>query len=118
LWAVREAQIQRANPMLVSTARWLAIEKLEDIVADRHSPSRGFAYVKVGGNYPAETPVAGFAGFDRSVTVSAEHGSWDGAAWTAGTGYVTVTVDVDWTDSGGTPRTLSIATVITDYSST
>ncbi|MCZ6542471.1 MAG: type II secretion system protein, partial [Planctomycetota bacterium] len=44
LWAVREAHIQRVNPMLASKARWLATEKLEDIIADRHSTTRGWAY--------------------------------------------------------------------------
>ncbi|MHC4274668.1 MAG: type IV pilus modification PilV family protein, partial [Planctomycetota bacterium] len=31
LWAVAQAQHKRANPMLASKARWLAMEKLEDI---------------------------------------------------------------------------------------
>ncbi len=37
LWAVTESQRQRINPMMVSKARWLAVEKMEDIIADRHS---------------------------------------------------------------------------------
>ena len=118
MWALNEAHLQRANPMLVARARWLATEKLEDIVADRHDATRGWAYVKTPGNYSAENPVdAGdYPQFNRSVTLS-EHGAWDngGQTWSAGTGYLTVTVDVDWTDAGGDPRTLSISTIVTDY---
>ena len=44
LWAVTQAQRQRMNPVLASKARWLAVEKLEDIVADRHAPPRGSAF--------------------------------------------------------------------------
>ena len=39
LFAIRDAHVQRVNPVLVSQARWLATEKLEDILADRHSAS-------------------------------------------------------------------------------
>ena len=52
MFAVRDAHVQRVNPMLVSKARWLATEKLEDVIADRHCDSRGFDYL-TGGNYPA-----------------------------------------------------------------
>ena len=67
LWTVGEAHVQRVNPMLLSTARWLAVEKLEDVIADRHSTTRGYAYL-VTGNYPAENPVAGYPAFTRSVS--------------------------------------------------
>ena len=116
LWAIRAAEMHRVNATLPSRARWLVTEKLEDIVADRHGPSRGWSYVKNGGNYTDEVPVATDTQFNRRVTVS-EHGPWDdvGSAWTAGTSYLTVTVQVEWYDSGGTLRTISIETILTDY---
>ncbi len=116
LWAVSEAHMQRANPMLASTARWLVIEKFEDVVADRHGPG-GFAGLTPG--VTNETPIVGFAAYNRTVTISAEHDTWDnvGSAWPVppGTGYKTITVAVDWTDAGGDARSLSISTVVTDY---
>jgi len=115
LWAVSEAHMQRANPLLASRARWLVIEKFEDVVADRHGPG-GFGGLTPG--VTNETPIAGFAAYNRTVTISLEHGPWDnvGQAWLipAG-GYKTITVAVDWTDAGGDARTLSISTVVTDY---
>ena len=110
LWAIREAQVQRANPVLASTARWLIIEKLEDVIADRHG---SVGYGGLSGS--TETPVAGYPAFNRTVTVSAQHAHWNGAGWAAGTGYKTITVAVDWTDAEGNAQTLSISTVLTDY---
>ena len=112
MWTVREAHIGRVETIMLSRARWLAVEKIEDVIADRHSTTIGYASLSGG----TETPVSGFAQFNRTTTVS-EHGPWDnvGETWSAGTGYKTVTVDVTWTDLGGTSRTLSVSTVVTDY---
>ncbi len=120
LWTVREAHMQRANPLLASRARWLVIEKLEDVIADRHSTDGGLGWGNLAtANYPPETPIAGFANFNRTVTIPDEHDAWDNVAagWPAppGTGYKTITVAVDWTDAGGDARSLSISTVVTDY---
>jgi prepilin-type N-terminal cleavage/methylation domain-containing protein len=112
LWAVREAHVHRVNPVMASTARWLATEKLEDLIADRHSTTIGYAGL-VGGT---ESPVPGFPGFDRTATIN-EHGAWDNGSqsWQAGTGYKTITVDVSWTDGGAAARTLSVSSVVTEY---
>jgi len=110
MWAIREAHVQRVNPRMASTARWLAVEKIEDTIADRHSTTRGYGYV-VNANYAAESPVTGFTGFTRSVSVT-ETGA-DLAS--AGTGYKRVTVTVGWTDATSTSRTLTLTTVVTDY---
>jgi prepilin-type N-terminal cleavage/methylation domain-containing protein len=110
LFAIRDAHVQRVNPMLASQARWLATEKLEDILADRHSDSRGWEYLTEG-NYPAEPSVTGFPGFGRSVTLT-ETGA---DLVTPGSGYMTVTVQVSWVDATSTARTLSISMVVTEY---
>ncbi|MBX3356891.1 MAG: prepilin-type N-terminal cleavage/methylation domain-containing protein [Phycisphaeraceae bacterium] len=110
LWAVRQEHRNRISPLYASKARWLATEKLEDIIADRHSTTRGYAYLTAG-NYPAEATISGYPGFSRSVAL-VETGP-DLA--TAGTGYMKVTVSVTWTDSTGTSRTLPVSTVLTDY---
>jgi len=110
LWAIRQGHTQRVNPMMASKARWLATSKLEDIIADRHSTTRGYTYL-IAANYPAENPVSGFPGFTRSVAFSETAANLS----SVGTGYMRVTVTVGWTDSTGTARSLAIATIITDY---
>jgi prepilin-type N-terminal cleavage/methylation domain-containing protein len=110
LWSIRDAQIQRANPVLASRARWLATEKLEDIIADRHSSTRGYTYL-VTGNYPSEPNVTGFTNYSRSVTFT----ETEADLATAGTGYMKVAVAVGWDDATGTARSLSVTAVLTDY---
>lgn len=112
LIAVREAHTQRVNPVMASTARWLAVEKLEDIIADRHSTTRGWSYL-VPGNYTAESPVSGFTGFDRSVTLT----EYQANLTTTDTdgGYMVADVAVTWIDATATSRTLTVSTVITEY---
>lgn len=112
LWALREARLTRADPIHISTARWLAAEKLEDIIADRHSAVRGYAWITAA-NYPAEPAVPGYTLYARSVAV-AETGP-DLAAPLAGGGYKRIAVTVSWSAPGGPERSLSIATVLTDH---
>jgi len=45
----------------------LAQAKMEEITADKNSPSRGFTYL-VAANYPPENPVTAFTGYSRSVS--------------------------------------------------
>ncbi|MBY0111901.1 MAG: prepilin-type N-terminal cleavage/methylation domain-containing protein [Phycisphaerales bacterium] len=110
LWSIQDSQVSRVAPILASRARWLATEKLEDIIADRHSTTRGYGYV-VAANYPAEPSVAGMAGFSRSVSIT-ETGA---AMASGGTGYKLVTVTVGWIDARARARSLSLSTVVTDY---
>ncbi len=115
LWAVREAQIQRVNPMLASKARWLATEKLEDVIADRHSTgARGWGYLVPASPYAAENKgdIAGYEQFKRTVTISAETMA---DLVTAGVGYITVTVTVEWDNATGDAMSLGISTVLTNY---
>lgn len=110
--ALNEGHTQRVNPVLASTARWLAVEKLEDVIADRHSTTRGWSHL-VPGNYGAESPVTGFTGFDRTVTLTEYQADLTTADVTGG--YMVVDVAVSWTDATATARTLTISTVITEY---
>lgn len=107
--AIKGAQERRAAPVLAARARFLASEKLEDVVADRQSAARGYAYV-VAANYPAEPAVPGFAGFTRTVAIA----ETDATLATPGTGFKKVTVTVAWTDAGSA-RSYQLATVLTDY---
>jgi Tfp pilus assembly protein PilV len=110
LWALGEAHQRRSAPALASRARWLATEKLEDIIADRHSATRGHGYL-VPGNYPDEAQVAGFETYSRRVALVET-----GADLVApGEGYTTVTVTVEWRGADGQARSLSVSTVLTEY---
>lgn len=111
VWAVTEAHTQRVGPVKASTARWLAAEKLEEVIADRHSPSRGYAYL-VSGNYSNEATVSGFAGFSRSVSIAET-----GPDFTSpGTGYKRVSVTVQYSTRTGT-QSFVLATVLTEFGS-
>jgi type II secretory pathway pseudopilin PulG len=110
LWAVREAHRDRVSPVKTSYARWLITERLEDIIADRHSTTRGYTYL-INSNYPAESSITSFPGFTRSTTIN-ETGP---DLVSVGTGFKTATVTVGWTDARGVARSLAISTVITDY---
>ncbi len=115
MWAIREAQDRRIDPILTSRARWLATSKLEDIVADRHSQSgsRGYTYL-VAGNYPAEATgtIAGYPQFSRSATFNI---TGPPPAFAAGIGYKHVTVTVGWTNSHGSASSFAVATIMTEY---
>lgn len=109
LFAVRALHRSRSSAVMASTARWLAVEKLEDVIADRHSATRGYSYLTAG-NYAVEWTVTGFTAFTRSVAFVQTGADLS----TPGTGYKRCTVTVSWTDQGSA-RSLAIATVVTDY---
>lgn len=115
LWAVRESQAERVNPMLVSKAGWLAMQTMEEIIADRHSATRGYTWLTTANfnaNYStAKGAIAGFLQFSRSVTFTETKAD----LVTAGGGYTKVTVAVSWSDWRGNARTMTIYTVVTEY---
>jgi Tfp pilus assembly protein PilV len=59
--SIRSSEARNATVMAQ-----LAQAKMEELAADKSSTSRGFSYL-VAANYPAENPVAAFAGYSRSV---------------------------------------------------
>lgn len=110
VWALRASGAHRADAVLASRAHWLAREKLEDILADRHSTTRGYAFIDPT-NYPEENPVPPFTGFRRTVAVHETAADLS----SPGTGFKTVTVAVAYTDAAGKSETLSLQSVVTDY---
>ena len=104
-----ESQRRRASPVLADTARWLASERLEEILADRFSLERGLEFVAPE-NYPSESPVAGFNAFSRRVLIE-ERGT---DLQPGGKGAVLVTVEVSWTDPALGLRTTSLASLFAE----
>jgi Tfp pilus assembly protein PilV len=111
LVALREAHRHRTAPVQADRARWLAAERLEQVIADRNSSVRGWAYLAES-NYPAESGVEGFQGFSRVVQIRETGASLSGT----GSGYKVVTVRVSWADAGGS-KSAEVATVLTEYPS-
>ena len=60
-------------------AAQLAQAKMEELTADRNSPTRGFSYL-ITANYPAESPVTAFPGYSRSVAF-AQDSTYDGVTF-------------------------------------
>ncbi|MCW5766242.1 MAG: hypothetical protein KIT68_09740 [Phycisphaeraceae bacterium] len=110
LIAISDASVRRSAGVLAARARCLAVEKLEDVIADRHSATRGWSYI-VGANYAPESPVDGFAGFSRTVAVQETGASLTGG----GAGFKTVTVTVRWTDPRSGDQRTVLSTILTDY---
>jgi Tfp pilus assembly protein PilV len=73
------SSIRSSDARNATTAAQLAQAKMEEITADKNSPSRGFSYL-VAGNYPAENPVPAFAGYNRSVTFASDS-TYDGVTF-------------------------------------
>lgn len=109
-WAVRDAAERRAEPVMFSRARWLAAEKLEDIIADRYSETRGYAHIETA-NYPAEASVDGFTSFAREVEIVERSAD----LVTPGTGFKVATVRVTYPISRGRTQTFELATVMAEY---
>lgn len=107
---ITDAHRRRSAPVLFERARWLAAERLEDVIADRHSSTRGYAYV-VNANYPAEPSIAGFTGCSRTTTIT-ETGP---NLVAAGSGYKTVTVTVTFPNPVGPTLSFQLSAVVTDY---
>ena len=93
-----EASMQSIYPANASVASFLAIERMEEIVARRYRGTDGYAAVTAA-NFAAESPVPGFPGFNRSVAVSYT----DASLAPAGTdqGYKKVRVVVTWNNGAG-----------------
>ncbi len=112
LLAVRAYSNRRADAIFASRARWLASERLEDIIADRHSNNRGYSYV-ISSNYPAEASVTGFTNFARSTSITET--ATDLTTSQPGSGIKVATVTVTYTDEQGGSRSFALSTVLTSY---
>lgn len=111
-WSLRQANVQRIDPIMTSRAGWLAMEQMEDIIADRYAAERGYDWLDEV-HYPPDDEIDGFPGFSRTVEFSGTGGD-PGAA---GGGYTRVTVTVFWRNANAEPVSLAVETVLTDFES-
>jgi prepilin-type N-terminal cleavage/methylation domain-containing protein len=108
--ALADSHRKRVDPVMATRARMLASERLEQVIADRLSATRGYSYV-TGANYPSESSITGFPGFSRTTTVTETGVSLSGG----GTGYKIVQVTVTYTDGRGANRSVAVSTVVANY---
>ncbi len=66
-----DTSIRSGDARNASVAAQLAQAKMEEIAADKASPTRGLSYL-VSANYPPESPVTAFSGYSRSVTIASD----------------------------------------------
>jgi len=104
-----DSQHRRASPILADTARWLASESLEHIIADRYSHARGYDYI-TNDNYPPQPQVPGFTHFSRTVNIEDRGPALEPNA--QGTRLVTVTVA--WLDPALGQRTTTVSVAFSE----
>jgi len=73
------SSIHSSDARNATLAAQLAQAKMEEMTADKNSPARGFSYL-VAANYPAESPVAAFSGYSRSVSFAPDS-TYDGVTF-------------------------------------
>lgn len=104
-----EGARQSIRPMQTSIASFLATERMEQIIALRHTAG-GYSLVTTD-NFPDESPVSGFAAFNRTATIT-EVAASNLSTAESGSGLKKVTVNVTW-DGGA--RKVSVSRLFADY---
>ncbi len=94
-----QSGVKGVFPERQTAAYFLAIEKLETIIADRHSPTRGYAYLTAA-NYPEEALADGFT---RTVAFQ-EVAPTNLSTVQPGSGYLRITVTVSYSNPAGSYR--------------
>ena len=106
------------NPLVTIQAVELAQEKLDIVIGDRQNTARGYTYATNPANYSAESPVSGFASFNRSVAIACvttadfnAAGSAPAPSCVGVTNYARVTVTVTHAAIGSA----TTVTLLTNY---
>jgi hypothetical protein len=104
-----DAARQSIYPVNASTASFLAIERMEEIVARRYRDNSGYDAVTTA-NFPDEAGLTGFPGFARTVAVSYVDQDLNSSG--SDVGYKLVRVGVTW--NGGASE-IRIERVFADF---
>lgn len=107
-----------ADPLITIQAIDLAQEKMDIIIGDRQNTARSYSYATTPANFPAESPVSGFANFNRSVAIACvttadfnAAGSAPAPSCVGVTNYARVTVTVTHNLIGS----ITTVTLLTNY---
>ena len=109
MMAFAESARQSIEPVNATIASFLATERMENVIARRYKNSAGYDAVTAA-NFPAEIPVAGFTGFNRTVTFAELDSALNASG--APLGYRLVTVTVTW---NGGANEISIDRLFSDF---
>ena len=107
--AFTDSAKQSIQPTNATIASFLAIERMEEVIARRYKSTSGYADL-IAANFANETPVTGFTRFNRTVTFSEVTSSL--AASGSPVGYRKARVTVSW-NSGAS--SLVIERVFADF---
>lgn len=99
-----QSGVKGVFPERQTAAYFLAIEKLEEVIADRHSPNRGFGHLTAA-NYPAETLPDGFT--RRVDFLEVRPGNFARAQ--TGSGCLRISVTVSYGNPAGSCRIAYVA---------
>lgn len=91
-----EASIQSIQPYRQSIGSFLAVERMEEIIARRYRGTDGYDAITTA-NFGSESSISGFPGYARSVSVSFVDSDLNSVGSDAG--FKRVNVRVSW-DSG------------------
>jgi type II secretory pathway pseudopilin PulG len=108
--SMRDAVVRQGANNQRLIARWLAHARMEEVLADRHSSTRGWPSLTTG-NYIGGAPWSQFPGFTQTVTVT-DH---DATLSAAGTTHKIITVTIRWRDATRGITSIQYQTVVTNY---
>lgn len=107
-----------ADPLITIQVIELAQEKMDIVIGDRQNTARGYSYATTPANYPAESPISGFANFNRSIAIACvttadfnAAGSAPAPSCVGVTNYARVTVTVTHAVIGS----VTTVTLLTNY---
>jgi len=98
MMAFAEASVQSIGPYRQSIGSFLAIERMEEIVARRYRGTDGYDAITTG-NFGSESSLSGFPGYARDVAVAFVDGNLNIVG--SDQGYKRVTVTVSWDNGAG-----------------
>lgn len=112
--AFADASMHTIQPTTATVASFLAIERMEEVVARRYRGTDGYGAITVptAAEFPDESPVAGFARFSRQVRFSYVDSDLSPAG--GDQGYKKAVVTVSWDDGG---QQIVIERVFADFDS-
>ncbi|MCK6457463.1 MAG: hypothetical protein L6Q92_13165 [Phycisphaerae bacterium] len=109
LSAFREVATRAVDPLMATQASFLAVERMEEIVATRYRAGAGYAAITVD-EFPEEKAVMDYDAFERTVAI--DEVADDLVTPQPGSGLKRVTVTVSW---DGSARRVTLERIIAEF---
>ena len=98
MMAFADASVQSIGPYRRSIGSYLAIERMEEIIARRYRGTDGYDAITTG-NFGSEASINGFSGYARDVAINFVDGDLNSVG--SDEGFKRVTVSVSWDGGAG-----------------